>query len=128
MEIYPVKKGELLLLKWEEKGEYKESERFFILVTSKEIQAIEKKEFTKFCYEGYYHTNEIEASKELTMRKVSSFFSKRFSIILEVKTYCYAEFNYSSSYLGVICIENPNEFNIFVSSTSVVYEKKLELI
>lgn len=126
MEIYQVKKKGNKLVKWSKEQQDSPKEQLFILVTPEEIGMIESLGLKLEDFKGYFHISENSAQQEQMIKTLSFFFLKQFTITLEVKTSCYAQFDYNSHYSGVICVGNNNQFNLSFSRLDVLYGHERE--
>lgn len=126
MEIYQVKKKGNKLVKWSKEQQDSPNERQFILVTPEEVEMIELSGLRVEDFKGYFHISENSAQQEQMIKALSFFFLKQFAITLEVKTSCYAQFDYSSNYSGILCVGNNNQFNLSFSRLDVIYGHERE--
>lgn len=126
MEIYQVKKKGNKLVKWSKEQQDSPKERLFILVTPEEARMIESSGLKVEDFKGSCHISENSVQQEQMIKALSFFFLKQFAIILEVKASCYAQFDYSSNYSGILCVGNNNQFNLSFSRLDVVYGHERE--
>lgn len=121
MEIYQVKKDGSKLIQWDRSKRHREIDRKYIFVTEEQIQRIKKNEFLESEYKGNYHISADNARQEIILNKLSDFFERTFSITLELKTYCYAQFDYQEQYTGYVCICSNNQFVVSLSKIETKY-------
>lgn len=127
MEIYQVKKEGTKLVQWDRSKRHREIDRSYILVTEEQIQLIKNNEFLVSEYQGNYHISPSDAKQEIILNELNRFFEKTLNINLEVKTHCYAQFDYQEDYTGYVCVCRNNVFVVSLSKIESKYGHEREV-